>query len=104
MAILPATFPNLPGLWPPSCWGYSIIWAQEIISQCYAQAVHVLNWEDRDPMCLHYHIQWLKGQVFPLQRHMELTQLPHAWLKISACHLGQLVYDSELAAYGADTQ
>ena len=104
MTILPATFPNLPGPGPPSSWGYSIVRAHEITSQCYAQVVHVLNREDGDPMHLHYHIQRLKGQVFLLLRCMESTQLPNAWIKFSACCLGWLAHDLELAADGADTQ
>ena len=104
MAILPATFPNLPVPGPQSCWDYSIVQAHEIISQCYAQAVHVLNREDKDPMHLRHHIQRLKGRVFPLLRHMESTQLPHPWIKGSAYCVGQLAHDLEVAANGTDTQ
>ena len=74
------------------------------MSQHYAQAVHALNREDGDPMRLCYHIQRLKSRVFPLLRHIESTQLPYAWVKVSACCFGQLVRDLELAANGADTQ
>ena len=101
--MLPASFSSLPGPGPPSHWGYNTVKAHEIISQHYVQALHVLRWEDGDPLQLRYHIQRLKGQVVPLLRNMEST-LPGAWISISAHCLGRLLHELEEAAKNADTQ
>ena len=99
---LPVSFSNLPGPGPPLRWGYNIIKAHEVISQHYAQGLHVLHREDGDPLRLHYHIQRLKGQVITLLKSMESTQLPCTWISNSARCLGQLLHELEEVARNAD--